>query len=81
MIRLPSGDSVEMVAVGPAVVPDQAPGLLVSYHPFHSLDDTTRIKTIAGELWRTRVKPGLRANGPSFVVLQATSRRAGPING
>ncbi|HEX6041484.1 hypothetical protein [Longimicrobium sp.] len=82
VVRLASGDSVEMVAVGPAVVPNQPAGVIVTYHPFFvPQEDTARAVRVAGELWHATVRPGLREPLPPFVVLQATSRRAGPIRG
>lgn len=81
VLRMPSGDSVEVVAVGAAIVSGKPPGLLFTYHPFVSLEDTSRIERIAAELWRVHVKPTLGSPEPDFVVLQATSRRAGPIHG
>ena len=78
---MPSGDSIEVVAVGPAIVSGKPPGVLFTYYPFVSLEDTSRIGRIAAELWRVQVKPTLGSPEPEFVVLQATSRRAGPIRG
>lgn len=78
IIHLPSGDSVEMVAIGEAVVPDRPPGLLITYHAFFPPEDTVRVQRVAAELWRARVKWQLSSPAPGFVVLQATSRRAGP---
>ena len=81
VFHLPSGDSIEVVGIGPAVVPDRTAGLLFTFYPFVPIADTVRIRRVAAELWRVRVKSQLPAPPPSFVVLQATSRRAGPING
>lgn len=82
IVRLPSGDSVEVVGMGPARVPNQPPGVLFIYHPFFSPpEDTSRIVRMAKELWRTTVRQRLHQPLPPFVVLQATSRRAGPITG
>lgn len=81
LVHLPSGDSIEVVGVGPAVVPGRPPGLLFTFHPFQPVSDTVRIRRLAEEIWRVRVKPQLPLPPPGFVVLQATSRRAGPVVG
>jgi hypothetical protein len=81
-VHLSTGDSVEIVGVGPAMIPNQPTGLLFTYHPFFvPNDDSARTIRVAKELWRSVVRPGLREPLPPFIVLQATSRRAGPILG
>lgn len=82
LVQLASGDSAEVVGVGPAMVPNQPSGLLFTYHPFFAPnEDTVRTVRVATELWHSTVRPRLREPLPPFVVLQATSRRAGPIRG
>jgi hypothetical protein len=81
LVHMPSGDSIEVVGVGPAVVPDRPAGLLFTFHPFKPVTDTIGIQRLAAEVWRVRVRPQLSSPPPDFVVLQATSRRAGPVVG
>jgi hypothetical protein len=51
LVRLPSGDSVEVVGMGPARVPNQPPGVLFIYHPFFSPpEDTSRVVRVAKEV-------------------------------
>ena len=79
IVLLPTGDSVEIHASGPAVVPEKPPGLVVTYHPFFSIDDTVRTRTVALALFRT-IEPRLDPK-PPFVVLKAVDRSAAERSG
>lgn len=74
VLRLPSGDSVEFQATGPAVVPGQPTGALVTYYPFGAGDDTLRLRAVALEFFRA-LRPRLRG-APPFVVMRAVDVRA-----
>jgi len=73
-VQLATGDSVRLLATGPAIVPNQKPGLLVEYNPFLSLDDTTALRREALGLWSV-LRPRVDSLNPPFVVLRATTRR------
>ena len=74
VVRLPSGDSLEFQATGPAVVQSGPPGLLVTYRPFVPISDTARVRQVALGLFRT-LEPRLASNAP-FVALRAVDRSA-----
>ncbi len=73
-VQLATGDSVRLLATGPAIVPNQKPGLLVEYNPFLSLDDTAALRREALGLW-SALRPRVDSLNPPFVVLRATTRR------
>jgi hypothetical protein len=69
IVYLPYGDSLEFQATGPAVVPHEAPGLMVTFHPFFSLDDTVRVRKAALVFFQSLLP---RLTGPPpFIVLRA----------
>ena len=74
VMRLSSGDSVRVLGTGPAIVPNEKPGLLVDYNPFLSLDDTVALKREALALW-SALRPRIDSLNPPFVVLRATTRK------
>jgi hypothetical protein len=69
VVHLPGGDSLEFQATGPAVVPTSAPGLMITYHPYFSLADTARVRTLALAFFESLL-PHL-GDTPPFVVLRA----------
>src|SRR5213592_3357250 len=44
VIHLASGDSVRVLTTGPAIVPNERPGLQIEYNTYISLDDTLALK-------------------------------------
>jgi hypothetical protein len=79
ILHFPSRDSVEFINAGPMYLATGQPGFIFAFHPFQALDDSTRLRALAGEIWRWLL-PQLDST-PSFVVLQATSLRAHPTLG
>ena len=80
LLRFASGDSVEFLRTGPIVLASGQTGFVFSFHPFVAIDDTARLRAVAGEIWgwlRTR----LDSNPPPFVVLSATTARVQPFFG
>jgi hypothetical protein len=73
ILRLDSSDSVLIIGTGPATVRNQATGLAIEYHPFHSMDDTLALRRQALALWRA-LRPRIDSLAPPFVVLRATTR-------
>ena len=80
VVRLPTGDSLEFQATGPATVPDQPTGLLVTYHPFVDIDDTVRVRNIAYSFFKT-LRSDVERAGTSWVVMRAVDRRASARTG
>jgi hypothetical protein len=78
--HLPSGDSVAIIASGPASVPDKPPGLLVRFYPYSTLKDTNHLRELALQLWRD-LQPRLDSLSIPWLVLQATDRTPGPRSG
>ena len=76
IVRLESGDSVELVGWSRAVVPNEPEGLLLGYRPFASMEDTLGLQRIAVALWRTYARTLAEQSEVSWVVLQARSRPA-----
>jgi hypothetical protein len=74
VVRLPSGDSVEFQATGPAIVDSGPPGLLVTYFPFSGLTDTLRVRAVALEFFRV-LRPRIYGE-PAFVAMRAVDVRA-----
>ncbi len=74
MMHLATGDSVRVLTTGPAIVPNQKPGLLVEYNPFLSLDDTSALRREALALWSV-LRSRVDSLNPPFVVLRATTRQ------
>jgi hypothetical protein len=79
IVHLPTGDSVEIQASGPVVVPNKPIGLIVEYHPFFDIGDTARVYAVALALFGT-IEPGLTHN-PPWVVLKAVDRSAAERRG
>ncbi len=79
ILHFPSRDSVEFISAGPMYLATGQPGFMIAFHPFQALDDSIRLRALAGEIWRW-LRPQLDST-PSFVVLQATSARAHPTFG
>ncbi len=73
VIHLASGDSVRVLTTGPAIVPNERPGLQIEYNPYLSLDDTVALKREALALW-SALRPRIDSMNPPFVVLRATTR-------
>ena len=69
VVHLSTGDSVEFQATGPAVVPNKAPGLLVTFRPYFTLGDTVRVRAAAIAFFQT-LPPSMTAD-PAFVVMRA----------
>ena len=68
VVHLKSGDSVEFQSTGPAVVPTGT-GLVVTYRPYFSLDDTARVRGVALEFFWALL-PRITTS-PPFVVMRA----------
>jgi len=79
ILRFPPRDSVEFINAGPMDLATGQPGFMFAFHPFQALDDSNRLRALAGEIWHW-LRPQLDTR-PSFVVLQATSARAHPTFG
>ncbi len=73
-------DSIAIIATGPASVPDQPLGLHIRFYPYGSLDDTTRLRRLALELWH-QVQRQVDSAGTLWVVLQATDQTPEPHTG
>ena len=69
IVHLSTGDSLEFQATGPAVVPNKAPGLMVTFHPYFALSDTVRVRAAAIAFFQT-LPPQMTAD-PRFVVMRA----------
>src|SRR5207245_5245131 len=80
MLRLQSGDSVELIKSGPFRLATGVTGMGVQYHPFLAVTESRQLKDLATQLWRW-LRPKLDTNPPPFVVLMATTDRAQPIPG
>ena len=72
IVRLPSGDSIEWQLTLPALVKGSPPGLLVEFHPFHSMDDTVGLRSLALDLFPIALRE-LGPRNPRFIVLRAVS--------
>jgi hypothetical protein len=81
VVHLPTGDSIEFQATGPAEVPNSPPGLMITYHPFFPIADTARVKSAALALFRAVRERAGGAPPPPFVVLRAVGRRAAERRG
>ena len=81
VVHLPTGDSLEFQATGPAEVPDRPPGLMITYHPFFPIADTARVKSAALALFRAVRERAGGTPPPPFVVLRAVGRRAAERRG
>jgi hypothetical protein len=78
VVHLSSGDSVEVQSSGPAIVPNQPAGLLITYHPYFPLGDTARVRVVAVALFQFLL-PRIKAP-PPFVVLRAVNLSAAERN-
>jgi len=82
-LRLVNGDSVELQARLPAVVPGSSPGRMYMYYPFCDLADSVRLRRIAVGVFM-QVRSELEKAPPAFVVLRAvnlpTAQRKGRYN-
>jgi hypothetical protein len=78
VVHLPGGDSVELQARGAAVVPNQPPGVLITYHPFFALSDTVRVRAAAVALFHLLL-PTIKTS-PHFVVFRAVDIPAAERN-
>src|SRR2546427_101899 len=80
MLRFASGDSVELITSGPIQLASGTTGLVLQYHPFVPVEESSQLKKIATQLWRW-LRPKIDTNPPPFVVLTATTGRANPPPG
>jgi len=80
MLRLQSGDSVELIMSAPLRLATGVTGLGVQYHPFIAVTESPELKALATQLWRW-LRPQIDSNPPPFVVLMATTGRAHPAPG
>ena len=80
VVPLASGDSVAIIAVGPAQVPNKPRGFIVRFYPYRSLGDTAELRRQALELRRI-LRPQLDSTGAPWIVLQATDQMPGPQAG
>jgi hypothetical protein len=71
IIHLPRGDSIELQGSGPAIVPNEPAGLLITYRPFYSLSDTIAVSRVALELFQELI-PHFTGR-PLFVVMRAVN--------
>ena len=71
VIHLPSGDSIEFQATGPAMVPNEAPGLLVTFYPFFAFQDSSRVRGSA--LAFLQMLLPILPERPSWVVMRAVN--------
>src|SRR6266576_70016 len=78
IVHLRNGDSLEFQATGSAVVPNMPQGLLVTYFPFVSFEDTSRIRSVAIEFFRSLL-PRLDSP-PKWIVMRAVNVRAARRN-
>jgi hypothetical protein len=81
VVHLPTGDSIEFQATGPAEVPNSLPGLMITYYPFFPIADTARVKSAALALFHAVRARAAGAPPPPFVVLRAVDRRAAERRG
>jgi len=75
VVRLSNGDSVEIQATVPAVIPDGKPGTMVIYYPFRDFSDTVRLEQTAVALL-AQLRPHFDSAPPPFLVLRAVNRRS-----
>ena len=75
--HLPSGDSVAIIASGPATVPGQPTGLLIRFYPYSALADTNHLRELALQLWH-ELRPRLDSLAIPWLVLQATDQTPQP---
>jgi len=80
LVRFASGDSVELIKSGPIYLATGQAGFLISFQPFVAIEDTLKLRVVAGEVW-TWLRPHLDSNPPPFAVLQATTARSRPTLG
>ena len=81
VLTFSSGDSVELIRQGPIVLATGVVGWNVDYHPFVPVEDTVRLRAVAGQLWAW-LRPQLDSTRPhAFVVLSSTTLRARPTFG
>jgi len=73
-------DSVEFINAGPMYLATGEPGFLLAFHPFVPIEDTIKLRALAGAIWGW-LRPQLDTSPRSFIVLQATSQRAHPAFG
>ena len=78
VVHLPGGDSVQVQASGPAIVPNQPQGLLITYHPYFALADTARVRVVAVALFQYLLPK--MTGAPKFVVLRAVNVSAAERN-
>ncbi len=75
IVHLVGGDSVEWQSFGPLRITGKPDGMLVTYHPFVDLADTSRVRVIALSFF-TALRPKFANGEPPYIVLRAVDLRA-----
>jgi hypothetical protein len=75
VLHLADGDSAELQSTGPARVPNEPEGLLVTYHPYTDVTDTVRMRQAALAVFDA-LRPKFVNGDPPWIVLRAADRPA-----
>jgi hypothetical protein len=75
VLHLANGDSAELQSVGPAQVPNEPAGLLVTYHPYSDVSDSAVMKRTALAVFDV-LRPKFADGEPPWFVLRAANRPA-----
>lgn len=78
-VVLSSGDSVALISIVP-VSRSYGTGLMLRFHPFIPLADTTALRHVAIETWRM-LRPRLDSSQCQWGILEATSELRRPLFG